>query len=117
MSRTETLRAIAQRLADVEEGVACKGTALESIHFTTRGKAFLFIGAKEARLKLGESAAEAAQLAAQDPQHYRVGAHGWVTLSLAADPPRGLLERWIGESHGLYAAAPAAAGKRKRAAT
>ena len=38
------LRAIAMRLPDVEPGVACKGTALESITYQVRNKAFLFVG-------------------------------------------------------------------------
>ncbi len=112
MSNQDSLRAMALRLSDVEEGTACKGTAVESTTFSTRKKAFLFLDAKNARLKLSASEAEAKELAAREPDRYRVGAHGWVTISLAAGPPpRERMERWISESHRGYAA-PTAAKKK-----
>jgi len=37
--------------------VACAGTSLESLTFTTNKKAFVFVSKKDARLKRAESAA------------------------------------------------------------
>lgn len=68
------------KLPDVEVGVACKGTALESTTYNVRKKAFLFVGPKEARLKR---------------------ASGWVKFDLATPPPKRELTSWITESHGL----------------
>lgn len=113
MSEKDPLRKIALRLAGVEEGVACKGTALESATFSTRKKSFLFLSEKHARLKLGASQAEAKELAAREPGQYRVGANGWVTISLTSGvPPLKRMERWIAESHGEYAATAKKRAKR-----
>jgi hypothetical protein len=103
---TKTLRATALRLPDTEEGVACEGTALEKRTIKVRRKAFLFLGAADAMLKLGDSKVEAAKLAAKEPDRYKVGATGWVTVKFGDEPPpAGLLKRWIDESYRL--AAPA----------
>lgn len=105
----KALRAAALRLPDVEERVACEGTALEKRTIKAKKKAFLFLGAADAMLKLADSLAEAKRLAAKSPEHYKVGATGWVTVKFAdADPPRGLVERWIEESYALVAGKSAA---------
>ena len=49
---TETLRRVALRYPEAEEGVACEGTAAEKRTIKARGKAFLFLGATGAMLKL-----------------------------------------------------------------
>ncbi len=56
-------------------------------------------------LKLRESLAEAAKLAAKEPDHYGVGGIGWVKAIFEHDefPPAGLMERWIDESYRLLA--------------
>ena len=106
---TQTLRALALRYPEAQQGIACQGTALQSISFKARDKAFLFIsGAGPAytiRLKLGQSQAEATQLAAQEPGRYQLGAHGWATVKFTADkpPPVDLMARWIAESYRLLA--------------
>jgi hypothetical protein len=101
----QALRTVALRYPEVEEGIACKGTALECRNFKARNKAFLFMSASELRLKLRESLPEAARLAAKEPDGYEVGAHGWVKVALKADrpPSSGLLEAWIDESYRLLA--------------
>lgn len=101
----EALRKIALRFPEVEEGIACKGTALECTTFKARKKAFLFISVANARVKLQESLAEAAKLAAKEPGRYKVGAHGWAEVKFTNDepPPLELLERWIDESYRLLA--------------
>src|SRR5262245_32407399 len=99
----QALRTIALRYPETEEGVACKGTAIECTTFKAGNKAFLFVGAKEIRLKLQASLAEANKLAAKDPDRYKTGAHGWVAISTgdgqAVD--LNLLERWVDESYRL----------------
>jgi YjbR len=99
----QTLRSIALRYPQTEEGIACKGTAVECTTFKARSKAFLFVGAKEIRLKLDASLAEATKLAAKEPERYKVGAHGWVAVSTGDRQfaPLNLLERWIDESYRL----------------
>ena len=87
------LRAIALALPDVEQGVACVGTALESRTYRTGNKAFLFVSKKDARLKLEASAAAAKKLG------LKVGANGWLTIPLDALPPTPIAKRWIRESY------------------
>lgn len=89
------LSTIALALPDVEQGVACAGTALESRTFATGKKSFLFLSKTQARLKLGASAPEGKKLG------FAVGANGWVTIPLDAVPPVSVLRRWIAESHRL----------------
>jgi YjbR len=97
------LRPIAMRFAEAEEGIACKGTAIECTTFKTHGKAFLFVGGKEIRLKLQASLAEAGKLAAKEPERYQAGKIGWVTVRLHPGDalPIDVLERWIDESYRL----------------
>lgn len=104
------LRTLALRLGDVEEGVACAGTALESTTFKVRGKAFLFVGAGAARLVLDGSLGEARRLAAAEPDRCQVGSGGWVKIALGAGlPARDVIERWIAESYAHYASSASAA--------
>ena len=91
------LRAIALALPDVEQGIACAGTVLESRTYRTGNKAFLFVSKKDARLKLGASASAAEKLG------FKVGANGWVTVPLDALPPAATTKRWIKESYALLA--------------
>ncbi|MDP1920919.1 MAG: hypothetical protein Q8L14_32060 [Myxococcales bacterium] len=116
----KTFIRLAKQLPDVEEGIACKGTALESRTFKANSKAFLFLNAKDARLKLGASLGEASAFAARAPGRCTVGAGGWVKLSVAAPPAPDVLARWITESRAAVGkpsttkGAPRAA-KKKRA--
>jgi hypothetical protein len=106
------LKKIAMRLPGTEEDVACKGTALESAVFKAGKKSFLFVGPKQARLKLGPSVSEAKKLAAKKRGSCEVGAIGWVVVNLGPDaPPIDVLERWIAESHALMAGAAAPKAK------
>jgi hypothetical protein len=91
------LGAIALALADVEQGIACAGTVLESRTYQVRKKSFLFVSKEQARLKLGASAPAAKELG------FAVGASGWVALPLKALPAAAVLRRWITESHALVA--------------
>lgn len=99
-----TLAQAARALPNVSCGVACEGTALEARTFATAIKTFLFIGAKDARLKLADSAVEACGF----PGTVNVGTGGWTRISLAGDgpPTPKTLTRWVAESHRL-AAGPA----------
>ena len=105
MKIKQTLQKLALRYPEAQEGIACAGTALESKTIKVGNKAFLFLGEKDVRLKLGESLAEAAKLAAKVPGRYEVGVHGWVKLTFSNDetPPLDLLKRWIDESYRLLA--------------
>ena len=95
------MRRAASELPDVEEGVACEGTAVESRTFKVQGKAFLFLRPRTAMLKLGESAMEAAGMGEKEPGRYRVGAGGWATITLDDEwsPPPRVMARWIAESY------------------
>jgi len=99
------LRAKALKLPDAEEGVACKGTALECATVMVRKKAFLFLGASHLRLKLDDSVSEAESLAARNPDCCKVGGNGWVTVTYADLPATQarVLERWVEESYRLFA--------------
>jgi hypothetical protein len=102
------LREVALQHADVEEGLACKGTVVQSATFTVRGKAFLFLRPGRAMMKLEASSAEAKKQAAKFPDRYKLGAGGWatVTYTTSKDVSLPMLRRWIAESYGLFAAAP-----------
>ena len=101
----DALRELALRHPDVEQGVACKGTALESTTFGTRKKVFLFLGTvpggHRLRLRLRESVAEAKKLASRDAKGYVIGPQGWTKLTFDEHdpPPMDLLARWIEESY------------------
>src|SRR5262249_53302600 len=97
----QALRTAALKLPDVEEGIACKGTAIECSTFKVSGTAFRFLAAANIRVKLKESLAEAARLAAKAPERYEVGAHGWVKVTFGDDAqlPLDTLQKWIDESY------------------
>ncbi len=99
------LAALAEKLPDTDEGIACAGTAVESRTIRTGGKAFLFIRAADARLKLGASVPEIAAMAAKHPDHYQTGAGGWskITFANGHTLDQRQLKRWITESYGLFA--------------
>jgi hypothetical protein len=101
----EALRALALGYPEAREGVACKGTSLEKRTVGVRGKAFLFLGAADAMVKLRASLPEANRLAAKDPGRCRAGATGWVTVAVREGDPGtpGLLARWTDESYRLLA--------------
>jgi hypothetical protein len=107
----KAVRDAAMRLADVEEGIACAGTSLEKRTVKVRGKAFLFFGSADLMLKLRDSLDAASDLMAREPEHYRVGAHGWVTVALAGEPPLTLLLKWVDESYRLFAPKQGVASK------
>jgi hypothetical protein len=101
----KSLHQFALSLPDVEEGISCKGTSLESPTATVNGKAFLFLGTKQIRFKLGESLKDADKASAKSPDAITVGANGWVTIaatSLDVVPPN-VLKKWIEESYRLMA--------------
>jgi hypothetical protein len=97
------LRKLALRHPDVEEGVACAGTALEKRTVKARKKAFVFLGVGDIMLKLRESLPEATRCTAREPARYKVGANGWVKATFTDDEPPvfDLLEKWIAESYRL----------------
>jgi hypothetical protein len=94
------LRKAALRLPDVEEGVACEGTAVESRTFKIGKRAFLFVRPAAVMLKVDKSAEAVRRLAAKDSR-YRIGAGGWVTVALgsAPRPPLRLIAGWMNESY------------------
>ncbi len=94
--------AIALALPDVDQGIACAGTAVESRTFLVRKKTFLFLSKKLMRLKLERSAADAKR------RGFEVGAGGWVKLDLDGLPPQPILKAWIAESYSLYSGTGAA---------
>src|SRR5690349_5593946 len=96
----ESLRKFALGLPGTEESVACAGTVLEKRTVKAGGKAFLFVGAKDLMLKLGESLPEARKLAKEDPERCKAGAGGWVTLRIESSLPLpgARLRAWVAES-------------------
>lgn len=116
--RLERLHATACALPGVDVGESCVNRA-----YRVGGKAFAYLGDKPDQLrlmvKLGPSLDEAAALAAARPTIFEVGKFGWVTVRLPhADPvAKGLLERWIAESHAGFAGAGKAKPAFRAAAT
>lgn len=101
--------ALTRALPEVEVGIACAGTALESRTYRVKGKAFLFVSREHLRLKLESSIGEARQHGAE------VGTGGWTKLALDALPSGALLKRWIAESHALLGTnAPRKAGPKRK---
>jgi hypothetical protein len=100
----KAMRAAALSLPETEEGIACEGTALEKCTVKVRDKAFLFVGAKDAMVKLSDSLKEASDLA-NKLGCCKVGAHGWVTVTFedAGPLPDELARRWVLESYRLAA--------------
>lgn len=95
---------LAPSLADVEERVACAGTAIELASFHTGGRSFLFAQRKGelavVRLKLDTSLA-AAKAAGGGVE---VGVGNWVTCRVPlAKAPSASLKRWVRESYALSA--------------
>jgi hypothetical protein len=84
---------IARSLPEVEVGVACAGTSLESRTWKVGGKAFLFVSKKDVRLKLDASVDEARA------RGFVVGKNQWATLPLEWLPPDRVLAKWIAESY------------------
>jgi len=103
-SSMKTLRQLALRHPETSEGIACEGTALESRTIKVRKKAFLFLRAGTAMVKLRDSLPEARKIAAKDPDRCKAGGTGWVTA--ATDLPLAVLKRWVGESYKLMAPKP-----------
>ena len=95
------LRAAARKLSGTDEGIACEGTALERVTIRVRKKAFAFLGGGTVMVKLKASLPEAKALAAKEPDRYKAGATGWVTVKLAGKAQLPLLKRWLAESHRL----------------
>jgi hypothetical protein len=77
MTRTigQALRKAAMRYPEAEEGIACKGTAIECSVYKAKKNSFLFVGDREIRLKL----------------KVKLGTH--------EPPPLDLPEQWIDESY------------------
>lgn len=102
------MQAAAAKLPQVEEGVACEGTALESRTFKVNGRAFLFLSPKKAYLKLGDAYGEA-QAAAKSSAAVVPGAGGWTSLMWDAECPvsDAVLRRWVKESYEQMTKGPA----------
>lgn len=103
----QAMRRAALRHADVEESVACKGTAIESSRFKVGGRAFLFLRSGRVMVRLDRSQKEASSLAEKKPKSYKVASGGWTTVSFEdpKDVAIKLLEKWISESYGVAASA------------
>lgn len=101
----QLLRSVALQYPEVHEGIACAGTALEKRTIKARNKAFVFLGATDAMLKVGTSLPELTELAAQEPNRYKVGTHGWATVTFGdvETLPLDRLTRWLDESYRLLA--------------
>ena len=103
------LATIALALPDVDQGIACAGTALESRTYQLKKKSFLFVSKDQARLKLDASASEAKKLG------FTVGANGWVAIPLGDVPAVAVIKRWIAESYSLVAQTSGGSSPRRAA--
>jgi len=103
----QVLLETALSLPNVEEGIACAGTSLEKRTIKVRQKAFLFLSAKDAMVKLEASLPAAIRLAQAEPERYKVGAHSWTTIQLTNRDslPLKQLKAWVVESYQLFARA------------
>lgn len=101
----QLLRTAALQYPETHEGVACEGTALEKRTIKARNKAFVFIGAADAMFKVAASIPEITALAAKEPTRYKIGAHGWTTVTFGdvSTLPLDQLTRWLDESYRLIA--------------
>lgn len=101
----DKLLTAALSLPDTEEGIACAGTSLEKRTIKVHKKAFLFLSAKDAMLKLSDSLAAAEELAEAEPERYKVGAHAWTTIMFGDGKslPSAQLVKWVQESYSLFA--------------
>jgi predicted DNA-binding protein (MmcQ/YjbR family) len=97
MQPGKALRQAALRHPETEEGVACEGTPLEKRTVKVKGKAFLFLGATDAMVKLDASRAEAKRLG------LKVGSGGWVKVTFDGATKVETLKKWIDESYRLMA--------------
>ena len=94
MSIAAILCAQALKLPGAVEDVACEGTALESRSFKINGKAFLFVGARDARLKSDGK---------------------WIKLELATSRPRAELAALVRASYAAFAGGSGTSASRPRA--
>ncbi len=117
MRTEQLLTKAAKSLKDVDEGIACAGTALESKTYKVGGKAFLFVSAKVARLKLAQSVDEARAFAREPNSAIDVGAGGWTAIRWTDGdvPADAVLRRWVTESHAQYRESAAPAARKKHA--
>lgn len=111
----EVLSKLALSLPDVEEKVACAGTAIEQASFHTNRKSFLFAQRKGdgaiIRLKLDHSLAEARAAGGG----VEVGKNNWTTCRIPlAKAPSATLKRWVRESYAM-SAKPKSSSKKKTA--
>jgi len=110
---TEPIRLKASQYPGVDKGTACTQSA-----FKAGNQAFLYCGPQggrfKAMFKLEKSKAEAAKLAAKQPDRYDVGKTAWVTARFSAEKPmpKKLWSKWLDESYAL-----ATAGKPAKKAT
>ena len=102
----EKYRQYALALPDAEEGVACKGTTIQSVTCKVNSKAFLFLRPDNMMFKFDESIGQATELSREASGSMSVGKGGWVTIRdyHFKKIKISLIKKWIRESHGLFAA-------------
>jgi len=82
-------------LPGAARGISCAGTTLERPTAEVGGRAFVFVGPQDVRLKLSASLPEARRT-----PHCTVGKNGWVKLS--SETPAATVKRWVRESWSLF---------------
>lgn len=110
------LRQVALGCPDTEETVSCKGTAIQSATFKTRGKSFLFLRPGNVMVKLDRSLVQAERLAAKYPTCLKVGKGAWTTITApgSKEVPLSLIKRWIKESHAMFSSSKCKRKKTKK---
>ncbi len=101
---TAALHDTAAAFPDVVVGTSCNQTSFKA------GKtAFLYLGpgtkgvGYKAMFKLAASLPQATELAAEQPDRFEVGKHGWVTVRFTAERPlpKAVWSKWLKESYAL----------------
>ena len=103
-------------LRDVEELLACEGTAAEQKSYTAKGNTFLTVQERDGglviRLKLKASVDDAKAKVGSDK--VEAGSGGWVTLHVHKLIPSDVIHGWVGESHALSTVPTRSVRRRKK---
>lgn len=103
-------------LDDVEEHIACEGTAIEQKSYKIKRSTFLFVQEKDGgliiRIKLKASIDDAKAKVGDD--HVETGSTGWTTLRVHKLIPADVIKAWVGESYAISTTPTKSVRRRKK---